>query len=45
MVAMLAYAGLRYGEAHDLLWTDLVLESDGPGFIVVRRGGSIGQDD
>src|SRR5204862_2290553 len=43
MVAMLAYAGLRFGEARDLLWTDLVLDSDSPGFIVVRRGGSSGK--
>jgi integrase len=42
MVAMLAYAGLRFGEARDLLWTDLVLDADSPGFIVVRRGGSSG---
>ena len=43
LVAMLAYAGLRFGEARDLLWTDLVLDNDNPGFIVVRRGGSSGK--
>lgn len=43
VVSMLAYAGLRFGEARDLLWTDLVLENDTPGFIVVRRGGSSGK--
>src|SRR5205814_6659026 len=42
-IAMLAYAGLRFGEARDLLWTDLVLETDTPAFIVVRRGGSSGK--
>jgi integrase len=42
LAAMLAYAGLRFGEARDLLWSDLVLESDSPGFIVFRRGGSAG---
>lgn len=43
MVAMLLYAGLRFGEARDLLWSDLVLENDNPGFIIVRRGGSTGK--
>jgi integrase len=43
LVAMLAYAGLRFGEARDLFWTDLVLDNDSPGFIVVRRGGSSGK--
>ncbi len=42
MFAMLAYAGLRFGEARDLRWTDLVLDNNGPGFIIVRRGGSTG---
>ena len=43
LVATLAYAGLRFGEARDLFWTDLVLDNDSPGFIVVRRGGSSGK--
>jgi integrase len=43
LIATLAYAGLRFGEARDLLLADLVLENDGPGFIVVRRGGSAGK--
>ncbi|HEX8524209.1 MAG TPA: tyrosine-type recombinase/integrase [Tepidisphaeraceae bacterium] len=43
LIAVLAYAGLRFGEARDLLWSDLVLEIDTPGFIVVRRGGSGGK--
>ena len=43
IVATLAYAGLRFGEMRDLLWSDLVLGNDNPGFIVVRRGGSTGK--
>ncbi len=42
-IAMLAYAGLRFGEARELLWSDLKMDTSGPGFIVVRRGGSSGK--
>lgn len=43
IVAILAYAGLRFGEARDLRWSDLALNDDNPGFIVIRRGGSAGK--
>lgn len=43
ILATLAYAGLRFGEVRDLIWSDLALGDDNPGFIVVRRGGSSGK--
>lgn len=39
LYATLAYTGIRFGEARDLLWTDIELR-DGGGMIYVRRGGS-----
>lgn len=41
--AMMAYAGLRFGEVRDLLWQDLLLDQGEHGFIVVQRGGSDGK--
>ena len=40
--AVMAYAGLRFGEVRDLQWLDLLLGLGEPGYIVVRRGGSGG---
>jgi integrase len=41
--AVMAYAGLRFGEVRDLLWQDVLLEQGQHGFIVVQRGGSDGR--
>jgi hypothetical protein len=40
--AMMAYAGLRFGEARDLQWSDLRFDRGSGGFIHVLRGGSGG---
>ena len=40
--AVMAYAGLRFGEVRDLLWQDIHWEGQ-CGFIVVQRGGSDGK--
>ena len=37
--ATFAYTGMRFGEARDLRWTDLLLNENG-GTIYIRRGGS-----
>jgi integrase len=38
--AMMAYAGLRFGEVRDLCWSDVLLDRGQHGFIAVQRGGS-----
>jgi integrase len=38
--AVMAYAGLRFGEARDLEWADVRLDDPPGGWLVVRRGGS-----
>jgi len=42
MFWVMAYAGLRFGEVRDLMWRAVVMPPDGPGFILVERGGSNG---
>lgn len=42
VLATLAYAGLRIGEAEQLLWQDIRLDADGSGMFHIRRGGSNG---
>ena len=41
--AMMAFAGLRFGEVRDLLWTDVLLDRGRHGFLVIQRGGSAGK--
>lgn len=38
--AVMAYAGLRFGEVRDLQWSDIQFDQGAGGFIVVQRGGS-----
>jgi len=38
--AIMAYAGLRFGEVRDLCWSDLLLDRGQHGFIAVQRGGA-----
>jgi integrase len=38
--AVLAYTGMRFGEARDLRWADVQLDQGVCGFLVVQRGGS-----
>jgi len=40
--ALMAYAGLRFGEVRDLRWADLLTDKGRYGFLTVRRGGSRG---
>ena len=40
MFAVMAYAGLRFGEVRDLHWSSVVFDPDGSGMLVIRRGGS-----
>jgi len=42
IVAIMAYAGLRFGEVRDLHWSALHLPSDREGTLTVRLGGSNG---
>lgn len=42
MFAVMAYAGLRFGEVRDLMWPAVAMPPDEPGFISVERGGSNG---
>jgi integrase len=42
VIATLAYAGLRIGEAEQLLWQDVRLQDNGAGMFHVRLGGSNG---
>lgn len=42
MYAVMAYAGLRFGEMRDLYWSAVAMPPDEPGFITVSRGGSNG---
>jgi integrase len=40
VIALMAYAGLRFGEVRDLRWSDLGFNRGAAGFIHVMRGGS-----
>jgi integrase len=40
IIATMAYAGLRFGECRDLTWDHVLLPPDGPGHLVIRKGGS-----
>jgi len=39
ILAVAAYAGLRFGEVRDLTWDMVYLPGDGPGHLVIRLGG------
>jgi integrase len=41
--ALMAYAGLRFGEVRDLQWDDILWDVQRVGFIWVKRGGSHGK--
>jgi len=43
MFAVMAFAGIRFGEVRDLLWTDVLLDRGQHGFLVIQRGGSTGK--
>lgn len=43
LYAVLAYAGLRFGEVRTLRWSDVVMPTDRPGHILIRDGGSAGR--
>jgi integrase len=40
IITIMAYAGLRFGEARDLLWSMVTLPPEGGGHLVIRLGGS-----
>ncbi|XAM01592.1 site-specific integrase [Phycisphaeraceae bacterium D3-23] len=39
----LAYTGCRYGEARDVLWSDIDFERGASGFVLISKGGSAGR--